>query len=132
MFSPQGELNAAIAVRRCGDRPEPAPPADLERAEPITAVDLRSLPSGTELVVETRNSRYHLAMLDDASNALVEGGRHFQQATIARVNGCTFGGCLIRLGWIAVGCRLEFSVCGRRVVTSHVRSISIKANAAAV
>ena len=52
----------------------------------VTGIDLRSLPPGTELVVDTRNSRYRLVMFDGPdSNALVQGGRYFRQETEARI-----------------------------------------------
>ena len=103
----------------------------LQHREALTAVDFRSLPPGTELVVETCNTRYRLEMLDDPWNAQVQGGRHFKDATTARIDGCTAGGCLLKIGWIAVGCCLELTVCGRRIVTSRVRSISISSDSAA-
>jgi hypothetical protein len=126
MFSPQAGPVGASAPSQCGHQAEPAPPiAHLQHGKTLTAVDLRSLPPGTELVVETRNSRYCLAMLDEGWDARVQGGRHFEETTTARIDGCTFGGSLMKLGWIAVGCCLELSVRGRRIVTSRVRSISV-------
>jgi hypothetical protein len=120
MLGPHGESVAASAPGHCGHQPETP-----------TAVDLRSLPPGTELVIETRNSRYRLAMLDDGSKALVQGGRHCKEATTARVDGCTLGSSLLKRGWIAVGCCFEMSIRGRRIVTSHVQSISVNFNSAA-
>lgn len=136
MFSPQAGSVAPRALGQCGHQAEPAPPIarpsqDGNDGKTLTAVDLRSLPPGTELVVETRNSRYCLAMLDEEWEALVQGGRHFQEATTARIDGCTFGGSLMKLGWIVVGCCLELSVRGRRIVTSRVRTISVHIDSAA-
>ena len=102
-----------------------------QHQEAVTAVDFRSLPPGTELVVETCNTRYRVEMLDDPWNAQVQGGRHFEEATTARIDGCTDGGCLLKIGWIAVGCCLELTVRGRRIVTSRVRSISISIDSVA-
>jgi hypothetical protein len=104
----------------------------LEHGKTLTAVDLRLLPPGTELVIETCNSRYRLALLDDERDALVQGGRHLHEATTARVEGSTLGGNLLERGWITVGCCLEMSMCGRYIVTSRVQSISLNFNSAAV
>ena len=125
MFSPPERFVAAIALG-CGHPSHPAPPiADsLQPPETPRAVDLGSLPSGTELVVETRNSRYRVRTLD-RWEALVQGGRYFPTETTARIEGCTLGGCLLKLGWIAQGFCLELSICGKRIVTSRVRSISV-------
>jgi hypothetical protein len=127
MFSPRVESVAASARGPYGHQAEPAPPiADpLPHGKTLAAVDVHSLAPGTALVVETRNSRYCLAMHAEDGDALVQGGHHFQEATTARIDGCTFGGSLMKLGWIAVGCCLELSVRGRRIVTSRVRSISV-------
>jgi hypothetical protein len=95
------------------------------RAPYPSAVDLRSVPQGTELVVETSNSRYRFVILDDNWNVLVQGGRFFEHDTRARVDRCTLGGFVLKLGWIARGSRLEMSVRGQRIVTSRVRSISV-------
>jgi len=113
MFSPPERFVAAVP-----------PIADSLQPETPTAVDLGSLPSGTELVVETHNSRYRVVMLDRLE-ALVQGGRYFPQETTARIEGCTLGGCLLKLGWIAQGLCLELSICGKRIVTSRIRSISV-------
>ena len=48
----------------------------------ISGVDLRSLPDGTRVVVETCNSRYRLVMREgDECNAVVQGGRYLREAT---------------------------------------------------
>jgi len=93
----------------------------------VTGIDLRSLPPGTELVVDTRNSRYRLVMLDGPdSNALVRGGRYFRQETEARINGSTNGGSPLKRGWIGLGLFVEISAGGKRIVTSPVRSIKVE------
>ena len=65
-------------------------------------------------------------MLDGSGrNALVEGGPYFPQETTALVEGSTLGGSLLKVGWIGLGLFLELSFCGKRIVTSRVRSISV-------
>jgi hypothetical protein len=91
-----------------------------------SGVDLRSLPDGTNVVVETCNSRYRVVMREgDGFNAVVQGGRYFRQATEARIEGSTLGGALLKIGWIGIGLFLELSVRGKRILTSRVRSIRI-------
>jgi hypothetical protein len=80
----------------------------------------------SEVVVDTRNSRYRLVMLDGSvGDALVEGGRYFPQETTARIEGSTLGGSLLKIGWIGLGLFLVLSIDGKRIVTSRVRSITI-------
>jgi hypothetical protein len=96
------------------------------RRDRVTGIDLRSLPPGTAVVVDTRNSRYRFVTLDGSGgNALVEGGPYFPQETIARVEGSTLGGSLLKVGWIRLGLFLELSCGGKRIITSRVRSISV-------
>ncbi len=92
----------------------------------VTGIDLRSLPAGTAVVVDTRHSRYRFVMLDDGGrNALVDGGSCFPRATPARVEGSTLGGSLLKVGWIVLGLFVELSFGGKRIITSRVRSISM-------
>jgi hypothetical protein len=112
------------------DRPEVDP--KIAHLSSRRGVDLRSLPPGTELVVDTRNSRYRLMMLEDGMNALVQGGPYFGQETVARVEGSILRGSLLKTGWIGLGLHLEISACGQRIVTSRVRSIKIDNSVALV
>lgn len=116
------------------DVPEPALQiADLSRQTgTITGIDLHSLPPGTKLIVDTRNSRYRLVTRDRSGWALVQGGRYFRQETTARIEGSTAGGSVLKIGWIGLGLFLEISVRGQRIVTSRVRSITIDTSSAPV
>jgi hypothetical protein len=95
----------------------------------ITSVDIRSLPPGTALIVDTRHSSYRLVKLGGwGGKALVQGGSFFGEETEALVAGSTAGGSSIKIGWIGVGLRLEVLVGRRRFVTSPVRSIEVEAS----
>jgi hypothetical protein len=127
MFSSYTEPVAGRGRTNDGYEPEPGPPIpDGSRLAEPSAVDLRSVPPGTELVVETRNSRYRVVILDDRGNALVQGGCCFKHQTTARIHGSTFGGSALKRGWITRGLYLELSARGKRIVTSHVRSIYVE------
>ena len=90
-------------------------------------LDLLLLPAGTQLSVNTRNSRYRLLLLDETGcHALVQGGRYFCEETDARIEGATCDGSSLRVGWICLGLGLELSVHGKRIVTSSVRAINVE------
>jgi hypothetical protein len=92
----------------------------------VNGIDVRKLPAETEVSVDTSNSHYRFVMLDDGgSRALVRGGRYFDDAAEARIEGSTVGGTLLRRGWIGLGLSMELSVAGRRLGTSRVQSITI-------
>jgi len=44
----------------------------------------------------------------------------------ATVSGSTFGGCMLKLGWLGVGLRMEIYANGQRTVTSPVQSLRVE------
>ncbi len=93
----------------------------------VTGIDVRSLPDGTEVVVDTHNSRYHLSMLKgNGSNARIQGGPYFREETDARIEGSALGGSLLKIGWIGIGLFMEIADGDRRIVTSRVRAIVVE------
>jgi hypothetical protein len=131
MFNPSDAGGGQGDVIGYGDRSEPA----AQFADPSTptsrvaGVDVRSLPRGAELMVDTCHSRYHFVMLDGSgSSAMVQGGRYFLEETEARIDGSALGGSPLKVGWIGLGQFLEMSAGGRRITTSRVRSISVEPN----
>jgi hypothetical protein len=77
----------------------------------------------TSLIVETRNTRYHI-IVTRSDEILVQGGSFFPDPTPARLEGASLGGSLLRLGWIGLGLRMEIRANGQRIVTTPVRTIS--------
>lgn len=105
--------------------PTSLPPA-ARGAEDEGGVDVRTLVAGTEVVVDTSNSRYRFVMLDEGSlRAVVRGGGRFDHQAEVRITGSTYGGSLLRIGWIEPGLFLELAVGGKRLGTSRVRSVRI-------
>jgi hypothetical protein len=93
----------------------------------ITTIDLCSVPPGTTLILETRNSTYRIVVLDgEQGHALVQGGAFFGDQTDAWVGGAAGCGAL-KIGRICVDLCLEVWVGSRRIVTSPVRSIRVEA-----
>ena len=77
----------------------------------------------TTLLVRTCNSHYRLLVSSNAA-IHVQGGRFFPGVTPARLDGSSAGGSLLKVGWIAVGLRMEISTGDQRIVTSPVRAIA--------
>jgi len=104
----------------------PLYPDVSSRTRAVTGVDVRTLPAGTEVAMDTTNSHYRFVMLDDrGSRARVHGGSYFAHEAEGRIEGSTLGGSLLWLGWIGVGLSMELSVQGKRLDTSRVRAITI-------
>jgi hypothetical protein len=123
--SQSGETTPA-SVERDDKGGAGVPSAPESQAHSVTGIDIRTLAAGTEVAMDTANSRYRFVIVDGGGRrVLAHGGRHFAGGAEARIEGSTLGGTLLRVGWIARGLCLEFSVQGKRVGTSRVRSIAI-------
>ena len=88
----------------------------------ISVLDLEPL---TVLRVDTRNSVYRI-VISQRTAVFVQGGQFFPEPSAAHLAGATFGGSLLKIGWIGVGMRME--ICGDDgpIVTSPVRRITIE------
>jgi hypothetical protein len=93
----------------------------------VTSVDVRLLPPGTEVVVDTHNSRYSFVMLNGSDpNARIRGGPYLREEAEARIEGSALTGSLLKIGWIEIGLFMEITAGGQRIVTSRVRSIVVE------
>jgi hypothetical protein len=104
---------------------------DVDRAAEISplleGVTLTALEACDTIHARTRNSDYEIFMLDpESGRALVRGGEYFAEPVEATVSGSSFGGCMLRAGWLGVGLRMEVYANGQRIVTSPVQSLSVE------
>ena len=98
----------------------------FEFSEP-EGVTLRALAPFDTLSVATCNSEYQLFLLDpETGRVLIRGGRFFAEPAEAVVNGATFGGGRLKLGWVGVGLPMEISVNGQLLITSRVCSLRVE------
>jgi hypothetical protein len=104
---------------------------DLDRVIEISplleGVSLTTLEACDTIHVRTRNSDYEIFLLDPKSGrALLRGGECFTEPVEATVSGSTFGGCMLKAGWLGVGLRMEIYANGQRTVTSPVQSVRVE------
>jgi hypothetical protein len=79
------------------------------------------------ICARTLNSCYYIFLLEpDSGRALIQGGRYFSEPVEATVSGSTFGGCMLKMGWLGVGLRIEICLKGQRIVTSPVQSLGVE------
>ena len=88
-------------------------------------IHLRTIEPLTTIVVRTQNSRYWI-LITDGTAAIVRGGAFFPEPTPARIDGSSFGGTLLKVGWIGIGLRMEIFTNGRRIITSPVRDVTLE------
>jgi hypothetical protein len=100
--------------------------AVAEISPALEGVILESMEACDTIHARTRNSVYEIFLLDPKSGrALVRGGKCFAEPMEVIVNGSTFGGCMLKAGWLGVGLQMEFLANGRRTITSPVQSLRI-------
>ena len=79
------------------------------------------------LIVRTRHSTYEIVATEAGSaEVLVRGGSFFPEFTPVRLAGASLGGSFLKLRSVHIGFAIEFAVEMRAIVTSPVRSISIR------
>src|SRR4030095_11308743 len=70
----------------------------------LEGVTLMTLKACDTIHVRTRNSDYEIFILDPRSGrALVRGGEYFAEPVEGTVSGSTFGGCMLKMGWVGGG-----------------------------
>ncbi|HZS05732.1 MAG TPA: hypothetical protein VFD58_12910 [Blastocatellia bacterium] len=93
----------------------------------VEGVMMKTLGVFDMIRARTLNSDYSIFLLDpDSGRALVQGGNYFEEPVEAVVSGSSFGGCMLKIGWIGIGLRMEICAKGQRIVTSPVQSLSVE------
>lgn len=93
----------------------------------LDGVSLRVLNPRDTIHARTRNSDYRIVLVDpEQGKVTVQGGRFFSEPVTAVVSGSTLGGCMLKLGWLGLGLRIEICAHGQRIVTSPVQSFFIE------
>jgi hypothetical protein len=99
----------------------------IETMDGLEGVALQTLKPCDTIHVRTCNSEYDIFLFEpESGRALVKGGRYFAQPVEATVNGSTFGGCMLKVGWLCEGFQIEFYTDGRRIVTSPVQELLVE------
>lgn len=81
--------------------------ACLNQSEQDGGLVWKDIPVGTTVVAKTRNSVYLIEKREDGDFAYVSGG-FFTEPEKVRLNGSTWGGSMIKVGFIGVGMYIEF------------------------
>jgi hypothetical protein len=93
----------------------------------LEGVTLMTLEACDMIQARTRNSVYEIFLLNPGSGrALVRGGKYFAEPIEATLSGSTFGGCMLKMGWLGVGLRMEIYANGHRTVTTPLQSLRVE------
>lgn len=100
---------------------DPSVNKNITEQEKRGGIDLTKLALGTKIEVRTRASSYFIeAMGNDYFT--VRGGKNFPTATVVGINGSTWGGTMLKMGWLGIGMNIEFA---NNVLTSSVQSLKV-------
>lgn len=78
-------------------------------------IDVHKLKAGTVLLVVTQNSLYKIIKGErDQYDVTIQGGKHFREAGPANFSGSSFGGSMMKIGWIGFGMFMEFYSFGHK------------------
>jgi hypothetical protein len=84
------------------------------------------------ILLRTHNSNYRILLLDPKTGrALVEGGSYLLEPNEAFIGGSLVPGATFNVGAICIGGRLDMWVNEKALITSPIKSIEVKHNAAA-
>ena len=111
MFRPSPHLDSTVNRR-------------IIQSEIEGGVNLGDVSPGTVLEVETEN-RFYTIRYQGLGQALISGHPVFcPEPTLVTINGSTWGGSMIRTGYIGRGMRLEFAhTASQPITTSVIRDV---------
>jgi hypothetical protein len=96
-------------------------------SDELEGLTLGTLKPCDMIYVRTLNSDYEIFLLDpERGRVLVNGGKYIAGPMEATVSGSTFGGSMLKVGWLCEGLRMELIVNGQSIVTSPVQKLRVK------
>lgn len=107
---------------------DPSLLAKIKQAEKDGGIFLKNIPEDHVVEVHTKNSIYALAVIDKKKSKVVIQGNNkvFLQPEACYLRGSTFGGSMIKIGWIGVGMHLEANpASGGIVTTSSIKTVVV-------
>ena len=107
--------------------------SDLEKfaeiVERTRGLFIKDIPAGTVLQIDAADEVFTVLVVDPAQKMIrVRGSQFLPELTDAILSGSTFGGCMLKEGWLGIGMFLEFFLPDRqlpRLTTSMVQKISV-------
>jgi hypothetical protein len=93
----------------------------------LEGVTLESCAPFDVISARTANTNYHFLVLDpNSGRVLLDGGKRFPEPIEATILGSSFGGSMIRMGWVGVGLRIELCANDKYIITSPVQQLAIE------
>lgn len=88
-------------------------------------IDVNRLKTGTKLKIKTINSLYEFEVLPERGYLLAQGGKYIKEKQVVWLTGSTYGGSMLRIGWISLDMHMEIWIGKRKLTTSCVKNAMI-------
>jgi len=101
----------------------------IEKSEKDGGIYLTDLFPGDEVRVQTRNTLYTIRKVA-TGNLTIQGHAYYcPKPVVARINGSTWGGSMLKMGFIGKGMHLEFTIPGSQwpgaIITTQIQSVEL-------
>jgi len=107
---------------------------NIEESKKNGGVQLDKLAVGACLEAQTRNTLYKIKVLEN-EKYMIEGGFYFEEPTEASIAGSTWGGSMLKQGWLGIDMYIEFWHPNNRlgngngtITTTAVKSLKVIAS----
>lgn len=96
----------------------------LAQSERDGGIWLKNLRNGDELKMQTQNTLYTIVKTGE-SDYTIQGHEHYcPTPTPCKIHGSTWGGSMLKIGYVGRGMHLEFSTKDyRTIITSRIKTI---------
>ncbi len=98
----------------------------INESEKAGGVFLKNIPANSTINIKTGNSLYAVHKTDRGET--IKGHPEYCPAPVnCRINGSTFGGSMLKIGWIGIGMHLEVFLTDtqKTITTSAIETIEI-------
>jgi hypothetical protein len=90
--------------------------AAIRKQEELGGINVHKLKLGTKLLVKTKNSLYSFESTIVPGEMIAQGGKYLLKPKKIYFSGSTFGGSMLKIGWIGYGMHMEMLLEPRRVL----------------
>lgn len=99
----------------------------IDEQQELGGIDIYQLKAGTKLIVKTKNSIYKFTVTKEKGVLWAQGGKLLPHVQKVRLAGSTFGGSILKIGWIGYLMNMELWIDKKNyITTTPVRSAIIQ------
>lgn len=104
---------------------------NIEQSKSLeVGIDVHKLIAGTKILVVTKNNLYKLIKTAESKHVIAQGGKYLLEPEEVVFTGSTFGGSMLKIGWIGYGMLMEMFLLNqnKKITTSPVKAARVIGN----